>query len=964
MPNWKKIVTSGSDAALNSLNVTSGVTGSLFGTASFATTASFALNVGATINTGSFATTGSNIFIGNQTISGSLSQGLSTLASGSFSHAEGFLTIASGSYSHAEGSGSISFGIGSHAEGEFTMASGSYSHAEGYYTSASEAYSHAEGYGSIALGVASHAEGIGTAALGNVSHTEGNETTASGDYSHTEGSNTTTLGYSSHAEGYFTLALGSYSHAEGYNTVTSGSTSHAEGNSTQAIGIASHAEGWVTQAVGSGSHAEGYFTSASGPHSHAEGSGSIASGLASHAEGLNTVAQGNYQHVQGQYNISSSVQSAFIVGNGTDDSNRRNLIYAAGTQVEITGSLNVTQGITGSLFGTASFATTASFALNAGTTINTSSLATTGSNSFVGNQTITGSFTVTTGSNIELQVLDTGVRLGNISTDAHTITGSLGVSGSLNITGSDANTLQVRGSGSAIASSAIQARNGAGTTLFTVRNDGKTVVGSNSGSTASGVLTIFQGGSSFGNGINFQTTANDANTFGIGASSTSTIQMGFNAGYWNVTGNRLGSSLVSLDTNGYGTLGTGLYGSGIDIQGTYTNPGGAGFGNGGGRGGNSFVDSAIVTVNASSTNTLAQYATLFANRTVNITGSQLPISSIVLNNTYNQTQAVSSGSIIGINHMPVLTSAYNYRAFDFGNTTVYTPNAAVTNYVWSTIYSNVSASVNNQQITGLDIVLSGSNSSFTGVRRSALRLATQNTNDTALTAVGTVIITGSLIVTGGITGSLSGSSGGGAAFPFTGSAGISGSLSVNGPISGSYVRLSGSFNTAASGSILTVIGSGSAQPIFTVQGSQGELFSVTDSLTGSLFSVNDISGLPILEVFSDNTILMGDYQDPMLLTTKKVTQTNSGSFIIYSIPTASYDGAFIEYTIKSGSNARAGTIMSTWAGSSIEFTEVDTMDIGNTAVVGLTMILSGSNAVMTGSSSTGSWTIRTIIRAV
>ena len=176
--------------------------------------------------------------------------------------------------------------------------------------------------------------------------------------------------------------------------------------------------------------------------------------------------------------------------------------------------------------------------------------------------------------------------------------------------------------------------------------------------------------------------------------------------------------------------------------------------------------------------------------------------------------------------------------------------------------------------------------------------------------------------------------------------------------------LSSSFNTAISGSTLTVIGSGSAQPIFTVQGSQGELFSITDSLSGSLFSVNDISGLPIMEVFSDNTILMGDYQDPMLLTTRKITQTNSGSFVVYSIPTASYDGAFIDYTIKSGSNARAGTIMSTWAGSSIEFTEVDTMDIGSTAAVGLTMILSGSNAVMTGSSSTGAWTIRTIIRTI
>ena len=36
MPSWKKVITSGSDASLNSLNVTSGVTGSLFGTASYA----------------------------------------------------------------------------------------------------------------------------------------------------------------------------------------------------------------------------------------------------------------------------------------------------------------------------------------------------------------------------------------------------------------------------------------------------------------------------------------------------------------------------------------------------------------------------------------------------------------------------------------------------------------------------------------------------------------------------------------------------------------------------------------------------------------------------------------------------------------------------------------------------------------------------------------------------------------
>lgn len=44
-----------------------------------------------------------------------------------------------------------------------------------------------------------------------------------------------------------------------------------------------------------------------------------------------------------------------------------------------------------------------------------------------------------------------------------------------------------------------------------------------------------------------------------------------------------------------------------------------------------------------------------------------------------------------------------------------------------------------------------------------------------------------------------------------------------------------------------------------IAGSQGQLFSVTDSLSGSLMSVNDISGIPILEVFSDDRVVAGQY---------------------------------------------------------------------------------------------------------
>ncbi len=46
---------------------------------------------------------------------------------------------------------------------------------------------------------------------------------------------------------------------------------------------------------------------------------------------------------------------------------------------------------------------------------------------------------------------------------------------------------------------------------------------------------------------------------------------------------------------------------------------------------------------------------------------------------------------------------------------------------------------------------------------------------------------------------------------------------------------------------------------FTVDGTNGRLFSVTDNLSGSLFSVNDIAGLPIIEAFDDNTVIMGAF---------------------------------------------------------------------------------------------------------
>jgi hypothetical protein len=113
--------------------------------------------------------------------------------------------------------------------------------------------------------------------------------------------------------GFGSSTVGSYGHAEGIGTNASESYSHAEGALTMASGIASHAEGYYTTAIGNYSHAAGYFT----------------------------VASGLYQSVIGQYNVSSSDQSAFIVGNGTSEGSRSNLIFASGSQVQVTGSVNI-----------------------------------------------------------------------------------------------------------------------------------------------------------------------------------------------------------------------------------------------------------------------------------------------------------------------------------------------------------------------------------------------------------------------------------------------------------------------------------------------------------------------------------------------------------------------------------------------------------------------------------------------
>ena len=188
-------------------------------------------------------------------------------------------------------------------------------------------------------------QSTGSTASGLNSFAFGNNVTSTGNYSFSQGRDNVSIGINSHSEGNSTIASGGSSHSEGRATTSVGVFSHAEGANTESRGGNSHSEGDNTISIGAGSHAEGELTISVGQGSHSEGSGTTTYGNFSHSEGLSTITNGHYQHAQGQFNFTSSTQSAFIIGNGTSDSNRSNLVFAAGNQFDIYGNLLVT-GIT------------------------------------------------------------------------------------------------------------------------------------------------------------------------------------------------------------------------------------------------------------------------------------------------------------------------------------------------------------------------------------------------------------------------------------------------------------------------------------------------------------------------------------------------------------------------------------------------------------------------------------------
>ena len=68
-----------------------------------------------------------------------------------------------------------------------------------------------------------------------------------------------------------------------------------------------------------------------------------------------------------------------------------------------------------------------------------------------------------------------------------------------------------------------------------------------------------------------------------------------------------------------------------------------------------------------------------------------------------------------------------------------------------------------------------------------------------------------------------------------------------------------------------------------VDGTKGRLFTVSDEMSGSIFSANTIAGLPVIEAFSDNKVNLGPFSAPVQIDSSgnldlPADTSNTGSF--------------------------------------------------------------------------------------
>jgi len=85
---------------------------------------------------------------------------------------------------------------------------------------------------------------------------------------------------------------------------------------------------------------------------------------------------------------------------------------------------------------------------------------------------------------------------------------------------------------------------------------------------------------------------------------------------------------------------------------------------------------------------------------------------------------------------------------------------------------------------------------------------------------------------------------------------------------------------------------------------------------------------------------------------------------IASVVKATHTAAFFDYVIKKGTNVRAGVVAACHDGTSVEYAETSTVDLGDTSDVTLSVDISGIYMRLIATTTSNDWSVKSLIRAI
>jgi hypothetical protein len=141
-------------------------------------------------------------------------------------------------------------------------------------------------------------------------------------------------------------------------------------------------------------------------------------------------------------------------------------------------------------------------------------------------------------------------------------------------------------------------------------------------------------------------------------------------------------------------------------------------------------------------------------------------------------------------------------------------------------------------------------------------------------------------------------------------------------------------------------------------------------ITGSLLGTATTASYVLNAVSASNAATASYSQNLTVGSTLIVDQTLTdyatvassivGSNNVFTQNTSSYTSAFFKYTVSNGGSTRAGEVIAAWNGTTTEFTDFSTVDIGNTSAVTASISILSGQVQFNVQTNTSGWRIKSL----